>query len=68
MYLYICGEVVVIVHIRDSSTMSRGHRPRSCKYVVYGGLYVYIYMYMLGGGVDCAYMRLEYEVEGTSAA
>ena len=33
---------------------------------MYGFLYVYIYVYvcMLGDGGDCAYMKLEYEVEG----
>ena len=76
-------EVVVIVQIRDSSTKSSGLRPRSCEFVVYGGLYlhiyayayiyiyiyvyIYIYIYIWGSGVDGPHMRLEYEVDGTSA-
>ena len=27
-------------------------------------MYIYVYVYMLGDSGDCAYMRLEYEVEG----
>ena len=30
--------------------------------------YVYVYVYMWYSGVDCSYMRLEYEVNETSAA
>ena len=39
-----------------------------CKYI-FINMYIYIHIsvYMQGGGGDCAYMRLEYEVEGTSA-
>ena len=50
MFLIYMWELVVIVHIGDSSTKSRGHRPRSCECVVYGGfdvyMYTYVYMYV----------------------
>ena len=36
---------------------------------VYMCIYICMYLYIyVGVGGDCAYMRLEYEVEGTSAA
>ena len=31
-------------------------------------IYIYIYVYMWGGGGNGGYMRLEYEVDGKSAA
>ena len=36
---------------------------------MYVSVYIYIYIYIyVGVGGNCAYMRLEYEVEGTPAA
>ena len=62
--------------VYETRVRSRGDIGRVTAVVVYGGfdicVYMYIHMYvsvyMWGVGGDCSYMRLEYEVEGTSAA